>query len=194
MLRCIHTLFSSPTQRRWMLDELRSRPAVRKMAHAARCHDPDAERRRTHRGVPRVGLAVAQPRATRRPSSSPALCTSLSTTLPPALSPLPRSPSPSSPSSSSSRAVAPPAPRPSPPHLAPIPRARACPASSSTSPDPHRARLSPTPARIDPVPADRHCRRRLELRYRPRLTTLGEPLAVSSHGEHPLIVLDPFPS
>ena len=53
-----------------------------------------AERRRTHRGMPRVGLAVILPRTTRRPSSFHARA-SLSATSPSTLSsPWPRSPSP----------------------------------------------------------------------------------------------------
>ena len=74
----------------------------------------------------------------------------------------------SSSSSRTSRAeLPPPVPRPSPPHPTPIPCTRACPAMPSVSSAPHRTRLSPTPAGIDPVPAGRHCRRRLELCCRP---------------------------
>ncbi|KAG2536020.1 hypothetical protein PVAP13_9NG154373 [Panicum virgatum] len=76
----------------------------------------------------------------------------------PALSPseLPFSPSPSPPSSSSSRAMAQPAPRPSPSHLAPIPRARASSALSSTFAVLPQVRPSPTLTGIDPAPAGRH--------------------------------------
>ena len=113
-----------------------------------------AERWRARIAACRTGFAGVQPRSMSRPSSFPALCTPLSATSPSTLSsPWLRSPSP---------------------HL--LPRARAehsCPAagaptnlgrrssillahslltSPSVSPAPHRTRLSPTPAGIDPVP------------------------------------------